>query len=323
MGIISYILSRTRHDRDLKNMLNNINAKMSENTQNILLSQRINYLIDKTINSTIKGVSAEKLCDKDVIVSLTTFGDRIHNTYLAIESIMQGTVKPNKIVLWLAEDEFKNKRLPKTLLLQQERGLEICYYKNIRSYLKLIPSLKKYSDSCVITIDDDAMYEYDLIERLINVHIDNPDKICACRMHRIVLEENNKPVGYLKWNWCVDDEQVSPLNFPTGIGGILYPPQCFNQEVFNDKVFMDISPNADDVWFYAMALLNGTKSIWVKNDKPEGYYYSLPMSNDALCLQNTVANESNICGNDVQFSAVIEKYNLSNYLGKNRLLNKI
>ena len=192
MGIIRYICNHFWNSRNVKNMLdNNINEKM----QNILLSQRINYLRDKTINSITQGVSTEKSCDNDVVVSLTTFGNRIHNVHLAIESIMQGTVKPNKIVLWLAEDEFKNKNLPKTLQLQQERGLEIEYCQDLRSYKKLIPSLSKYSDSCIITIDDDAMYEYDLIERLINTHIDNPDKICACRMHRIVLGKDNKPVN--------------------------------------------------------------------------------------------------------------------------------
>lgn len=305
MGIIKYIHNKIWNDGNIKNMLDNI-----------LLSQRIDYLKDKTINSTIKGISAEKLCENDVVVSLTTFGDRIHNVHLAIESIMQGTVKPNKIVLWLAEDEFKHKRLPKTLLLQQERGLEIEYCKDLRSYKKLIPSLSKCPDSCIITIDDDAMYEYDLIERLINAHIDNPDKICACRMHRIVLGEDNKPIGYLKWTGCISDEQISALNFPTTGGGVLYPPKCFNQEVFNDKVFMDICPNADDIWFYAMALLNGTKSIWVKNDKPEGYCYFLPQTSDALYLKNTIANENNICGNDVQFNAVLEKYNLLDKLNQ-------
>ena len=312
MGLFRYIRNQIRHDRDVKNMLDNINIKMSANTQNILLLQRINYLRDKTINSTTKGVSTEKLCDNDVVVSLTTFGNRIHNVHLPIESIMQGTVKPNKIILWLAEDEFINKRLPKTLLLQQERGLEICYYKNIRSYLKLIPSLEKYSNSCIITIDDDVLYEYDLIERLINAHIDNPDKICACRMHRMVLGEDNKPIGYLKWNLCIDDELISPLNFPTGVGGVLYPPQCFNKEVFNDKVFMDICPNADDIWFFAMALLNGTKSIWVKTEKPEGYYYSLPLTTDALALNNTIANNGR-CGNDTQLENVFNLYGIQYY----------
>ncbi len=312
MGLFSYILNQIRHDENIKNMLGNINSKLSANTQDILLSQRINYLRDKTINSTTKGISTDKLCDNDVVVSLTTFGNRIHNVHLPIESIMQGTIKPNKIVLWLAEDEFKNKKLPKTLLLQQERGLEIEYCKDLRSYKKLIPSLSKYSNANIITIDDDLLYEYDLIERLINAHIDNPDKICACRMHRMVLGEDNKPIGYLKWNLCIDDEQISVLNFPTTGGGVLYPPNCFSKEVFNDKVFMDICPYADDIWFYAMALLNGTKSIWVKTEKPEGYYYSLPLTTDALALNNTIANNGR-CGNDTQLENVFNLYGIRYY----------
>ncbi|MBO7478387.1 MAG: hypothetical protein J6U04_10700 [Salinivirgaceae bacterium] len=313
MGIISYIQNQIRHDGNIKYMLADINAKISTTAHNILLSERINYLRDKTINCSTKGISIEKLCDNDIVVSLTTFGDRIHNVHLAIESIMQGTVKPNRIVLWLAEDEFTNKRLPKTLKLQQERGLEIYYYKNIRSYLKLIPSLEKYSNSCIITIDDDVIYEYDLIERLVNAHIDNPNKICACRMHRIVLGKNNNPLNYLKWKLCINDTECSNLNFPTGVGGVLYPPHCFNDEVFNSEIFMDVCPKADDIWFYVMALINGIQSIWVKNSMPEGYYYSLPMYTDALCLQNTIPNEDNICGNDIQFMRVCNKYKLLNY----------
>lgn len=309
MRLFRYIRNQIFHDRDVKNMLDNINTKMSAKIQNILLLQHINYLRDKTINSTIKGVCAEKLCDNDIVVSLTTFGNRIHNVYLAIESIMQGTVKPNKIILWLAEDEFKDKRLPKTLQLQQKRGLEIKYCNDLRSYKKLIPSLLNYPNSCILTIDDDVIYEYDLVERFVNAHIDNPDKICASRMHRIVLDKDNRPVSYLKWNMCISDEQVSLLNFPTGVGGVFYPINCFSKEVFNDKVFMEICPNADDIWFYAMALLNGTKSIWVKNDMPKGCYYPLPQSSDGLWQKNS-AVVNNICGNDIQFDNVFDKYNL-------------
>ena len=76
---------------------------------------------------------------------------------------------------------------------------------------------------------------------------------------------------------------------------------------------MKICPKADDIWFYAMALINGTPAIWVKNDRPQGYYYALPMTDDALFFQNTISGENGICGNDSQFNAVIEKYNLLQY----------
>ena len=202
MGVFNYIRNQIRHDRDVTAMLENNKSRIFENRQKIYeisLQFHIDRFRDKNIHSTETGITDEKYCDYEVIVSLTTFGDRIHNVHLAIESIMQGTVKPNKIVLWLSEDEFKGKTLPRTLLLQQKRGLEIKYCKDVKSFNKLIPSLIKYPDACIITIDDDVMYEYDIVERLINAHKKHPNTICACRMHRIVLNEKNFPVNYLKW----------------------------------------------------------------------------------------------------------------------------
>lgn len=275
------------------------------------LSNHIERLREKTIYSTISGVSSKKYCEHEIIVSLTSFGERIHTVHLAIESIMQGTVKPNRIILWLAENEFKGKRLPHTLYLQQNRGLEIEYYKDVKSYKKLIPSLKKYPESIIITIDDDLMYEYDIIERLINTHIDNPNTICACRMHRIKLDVNKQPLNYFKWEFCTNNEIISPLNFPTTGGGTLYPPNSFDDEVFNSDIFTKICPNADDIWFYSMALRKGSKTIWVKNNKPTGYYRQIPTTGITLSKTNTCVT-GGICGNDLQFRKVIEHYKLQN-----------
>ena len=49
-----------------------------------------------------------------MIVTLTTFGQRLNDVYLAIESIMQGSLLPNRIILWLADD-MRGKVLPVTL----------------------------------------------------------------------------------------------------------------------------------------------------------------------------------------------------------------
>ena len=164
--------------REQQILLNEINRKVNEGR----LQQRIDYLKDKTLNSTEKGVSDERYCEHEVIVSLTSFGKRIFDVYLAIESFMQGTIKPNKIILWLSENEFNGKMLPHTLQLQQVRGLEIKFCKDLRSYKKLIPSLKLYPDACIITIDDDVIYEYDIVERLVNAHLNDTHTICACRV---------------------------------------------------------------------------------------------------------------------------------------------
>lgn len=308
MAIIRYINNIIHHDRNIRNKLQEIDTKLSElsnSFSDFKIQNRIEQLREKTLNCKEIGISSEKYCEYPIIVSMTTYGERIFESYLAIESIMQGSVKPNRIILWLSEEEFKEKTIPRMLQLLQKRGLEVYYCKDIKSYKKLIPTLKKYPQSINITIDDDVIYEYDLIERFINAHKEKPNAIFASRMHRIRLDENNRPVSYIKWDYCINDEEISPLNFPTGVGGILYPPNCFDKDVLNEDIFMKCCPNADDIWFYVMARKKGTNIIWLRTKKNDGYYYDLPLYSDSLSRSN--ANPIN-CQNDIQMNAVLDRY---------------
>lgn len=312
MGFLRFVKNWIRHDANLRHMLNEERKSVNDLKaafDKIRIQQKIDYLRDKTLNSKELGISNEKYADCEIIVSLTSFGKRIYDVHLAIESIMQGTLKPNRIVLWLSEQEFGGKTLPKTLELQQKRGLDIRFCEDIRSYTKLIPALKTFPGACIITIDDDLMYEYDIVERLVDSHRNNPKDICACRIHKITFDEIGKLESYLNWKWGVDEYgDASSLYFPTGVGGVLYPPHCMPDEVFKKDVFMEICPYADDVWFYAMGLLKGTKVTHTYTTMPGGYFLNLPSSAiDALSARNT--NESD-CYNDVQIKAVFEKYNL-------------
>jgi len=284
--------------------LNSLNTKdLTKRFLYILKSERLNEL---AINCKDKGISNEKYCDNEIIVSLTTYGERIRTVHLSIESIMQQTVKPNKIILSISE-ELKSSNLPQVLLNQQKRGLEINFCKDIRSYTKLIPALKMYPTASIVTIDDDHLYNYDLIENLINEHKKNPNLILAARIHRMKIISNNKLEKYNKWLERYEGQDVSPLNFPTGIGGVLYPPKCFNEEVFNEEVFFSICKYADDVWFKAMALLNGTMSKKLFIIEETGA--------DNYCIDNTqkvtlshINRDKNM--NDIQIKAVFDKYDL-------------
>lgn len=311
MGLLNYIQNQIWHDRNTRSNLDQVQHKLNriQSVLDEMVSQnRIDYLRDKTLNSHESGISVEKSCESELVVSLTTFGRRIYDVYLAIESIMQGTVKPNRIVLWLSEEEFKGKPLPKTLEMQIKRGLQVAYCKDINSYTKLIPTLKAFPEACVITIDDDAMYEYDVVERLLNSHLNHPDAVCACRMHEVKMDENGRLKGYLDWDWDIMKcDESSPFMFPTGVGGVLYPPHCFPDEVFNEEVFMSTCPYADDVWFYAMELLQGTPRVKTYTGK-KYYFVDIPSyAIDSLSDQNTNATN---CRNDAQIKAVFEKYGL-------------
>ena len=44
-----------------------------------------------------------------------------------------------------------------------------------------------------------------------------------------------------------------------GVGGIFYPPNSLNKEVFNEKVFINKCKTTDDMWFYFMSRKNNFK----------------------------------------------------------------
>ncbi len=306
MGFIRYMKNMFRHDRNMKRLLNGQDESLKR-IQSLFIEQRIQAFRELALATKERGVSDERLCDHEVVVSLTSFGQRIFDVPLAIESIMQGTVKPNRIVLWLSEEEFKGKPLPRLLELQIKRGLQVEFCEDIRSYKKLIPSLKMFPEACIITIDDDAIYGSDLVERLIFAHRDNPKAICACRIHKVRLGKDNRPLSYLNWDYCVECYGItSNLLFPTTGGGTLFPPGCFSQEVFNQAAFMSFCPYADDIWFYAMRLMSRVPVTQVYTGKPLGDYLAMPSESlGALSKQNTSADN---CGNDIQLKAVFEKY---------------
>lgn len=296
------------------NIINRVKKFLCYKTHIDRLEQRIKYgirhdfLIDKALNDKESGISYDKYCNNDVIVSLTTYGRRLNEVASTIESIMQGSLKPNKILLWL-EEGMKSDILPITLQCQKKRGLDILYCKDLRSYKKLIPTLIKYPDAVIITIDDDVIYHYDLVERLVNQHIQHPHHIIANRVHRIKLSDNNIPAQYMEWEFNNNPKDDSPLNFLTGVGGVLYPPHSLHPEVLNENTFMTICKYADDIWFYSMALLKGTRIMKGNTRDKTGCDYFVNEEVQDMGLFN-INTGSGICENDVQLEAVFKQYDL-------------
>lgn len=255
------------------------------------------------------GVSSEKYCDTEIVVSLTTYGRRLYDVCYTIESLMQQTCPPNRIVLWL-DSLTMSKPLPVALQKQMNRGLEVLATHDIRSYKKLIPALQKFPEATIITVDDDVVYDFDIIERLIKAHCDNPDAIQACRVHTMKFDENGNLLPYSQWDWTT--ASTVKRHFLTGVGGVLYPPHSLGEEVLNEKVFRSICPTADDVWFTAMAKLNGTPIMKVDTRSPKGedYVSNYEVQDMGLCRINT----GRFGKNDEQIQAVFSRYGIYDFI---------
>ncbi|MDE5868733.1 MAG: hypothetical protein K2H18_00750, partial [Muribaculaceae bacterium] len=269
---------------------------------------RRSSLLEKMLHSEKSGVSSEKYCDHEVVVSLTSYGKRLYEVGITIESIMQQSMLPNRIILNLYTEDVAVS-LPIALQRQIKRGLEVHLVStDIRSYKKLIPTLKRFPDAVIITIDDDCIYEYDLVERLFNSYLKNPHSVSAVRTHSILLDKNGKPLPYHKWDSCSAYASKGNRLFFTGVGGVLYPPGAFNDEVFNEEAFMSLAPYADDVWFHAMALLNGTSIVKAPAHSGDDIDH---IENSAVQDIGLVNRNCNIeRENDKQIKAIYDRYDI-------------
>ncbi len=206
------------------------------------------------------GITTDKRAPR-LIVSLTSFPERVQNDVVyTIYSLLTQSLKPDEIILWLAKEQFPNglADLPQDILNFQKLGLTIKWCEDIRSYKKLIPALQEYPDDVIVTADDDIYYPENWLQKLYFQHCLSPDAIIGHRMHYIRLNPDNSPLPYKKWAKNVTKSHISSRNFLTGCGGILYPPHCLYRDVCNTELFRKLAPYADDVWFWAMAVLNNT-----------------------------------------------------------------
>lgn len=236
------------------------------------------------------------------IVSLTSFPNRIGNLWIVIESILRQKYKVNKIILWLSREQFESiDILPKKLLSQQKRGLEIRLVEgDIKSHKKYFYALKEYPNDFLITVDDDIFYPTTLVSQLVEFSKLYPGSICCHRAHKIKVEEG-KILPYNSWAQIIKSDISKHDIFFTSGGGTIFPPKSLHEEVLNEEVFKKYCFFADDVWLNFMSRLNST--LIVKTN-----YYSdlLPVLNS----KNIYLHDLNVglCENDHQLEAVRNYY---------------
>ena len=107
-----------------------------------------------------------------IIVSLTSYGERLNNLPVILDTIYAQSVLPDKVVLNLAYEEVIPKDVMDYLI---KHNVEINKVPDTKVYKKILPTLERYPDDCIISIDDDWLYPKNMIEDFIEVHKKYPD----------------------------------------------------------------------------------------------------------------------------------------------------
>jgi hypothetical protein len=235
------------------------------------LSNSSKVKIDIKLRGSFKNGITDKKRHPRVIVSLTSFPERMNDIHYCLYSLLQQRFKPDLLVLWLASEQFPNKEkdLPASVLSLKKHGLTINWCSDLKSYKKLVPSLNEYPNDILVTADDDIYYPENWLKLLYDSYRKELNCIHAHRAHRIKFELDGSLAKYRQWPKMIPAGEPSFLNFMTSGGGALFPPNSLYKDSCDKKIFTQLCPTGDDIWFWAMAVLQGTKIKVIKNNIDE------------------------------------------------------
>lgn len=291
----------------LYKLYSKIRNRLYNDTKRIVASEVIKQHLKNQALSSYKNLTNTKSREIKILITLTSIKSRIRDVFLVLESIVQQTMKPDEVVLWLSEDDFDDNLLPETLIRFKKKGLTIRYCKDIGSHTKLFYAAKEYPDYLLITVDDDIIYPHDLVENLYRTYLKYPECICCNSSRKISFDSQKNILPYLKWERINTVMTPAKYFLPLGVNGVLYFPGCFDEEFFNEEKMTELCPKADDIWFRVHTLRKNFNVVTtgmypdLTND-----FISLDTSTvDALGPQNVLYG-----GNDKQLKSVLKYYNM-------------
>ena len=200
-----------------------------------------------------------------IVVSLTSFPARFGTLHFALKSILNQRMKPDVIFLCLTKDEVKDEtELPQSVLELKKYGLQIYFADdNLKPHNKYFHAMKLYPNSLIITVDDDNIYDRNLVADLYASFQKYPSAVSARRVHKIITA-----LPYHKWRYEYKKETTPSLDLlATGVGGVLYPPGLLPPETFEADKIRELCLNADDIWLKFMELKNNIPVVWVKGKR--------------------------------------------------------
>lgn len=218
-----------------------------------------------------------------IYCSVTSIIQNQSRLFKVLKSILNQSLKPDKIYIFLSENHWKFKHIDGKEFLRvsgfynkninfelsnfidNNSLFEIRWVENTGPYRKLLPLLKekKDEDCVIITIDDDHIYNQDLIKNFIKkfdkfqCSVSNIGFTLFDSLEHYSNFDYSKQRNYLKINKFL-------YNFAVGAGGVLYHPKFLPKETFDDS-YKNLCPTADDVWFNIMRIKNNI-DLFVSDD---------------------------------------------------------
>lgn len=237
----------------------------------------------------------------DIIVSFTSFPDRIQNVWQVVECMLRQSYRPTKVILWLSKDQFLHREdIPLSLRKREGECFNIRLVDgDIRSHKKYYYISKESPDSLILLIDDDIYYPTDMLERLMKAYRNHPESVICQYGYIVQYSPQGELLPYSQWK-PIYQEIISPNFFFGSGGGTLFKPSQLYSDLTKDNLFLKFTPIADDIWLNTMVRLGGLKCVMIKS----GLILPVTSSEDvSLSTKNVIQGK-----NDIQLADVRNYY---------------
>lgn len=239
-----------------------------------------------------------------LFVSLTSHAARFGTLELTLKSLLLQDVRPEAVLLWIGHGDMA--ALPEEVRMLEAFGLSIMPCEDHGPHTKYVHALARFPGARIAICDDDCYYPPHWLGEL--VAGDRPGEIACHRIHRVALDAFGEPLGYRWWDHDTDEREASPLNFPTGVGGVLLRRDRLDPAALDIALARQLCPTTDDIWLYAMGRLAGTQFRLVGGHEPLTVWRTSQYS--ALWRANVLEH-----GNDVNLAAVFAHFGAARLLG--------
>lgn len=203
---------------------------------------------------------------EQIIVSITSYPARIKRLWIVLETIFHQTHKPDRIILWLSQEQFHKlyDDLPPSLVRLQSRGLEIRFVPgDIRSHKKYYYSFCNFSDSIVVLIDDDILYPSYMLQDITELMSSTRKRVVANYGFRFTWDVRSNYIS-MKRDVIRKGDSGSDLFFGSG-GGTAFRPSEIIDYLDSTEIIMSLCPTADDIYLNALVRLAGIEIVFASN----------------------------------------------------------
>lgn len=184
----------------------------------------------------------------NIIVSFTSFGNRIYSAHKAIDLMLSGDVLPKKVVFSVHKDD--SDILEKSIIFKKYKSIIDFNISEIEytSHLKYIYTFEKYDDP-VLLIDDDIEYTINFLKMFYYEHKKHPDKILTTdtRIFSVPFEYNKTTYQWYT-NW----------------GGVLYPHPIKDEKL---KEYALKYPKRDDEVLTVLSMKNNIERLVIDENR--------------------------------------------------------